>query len=98
ITKLNAIAIVDTIVSNYFGIKNLRSKQATRKIANARQIAMAISLLYDSSVQVGKYYKRDHTTVLHAKKAVHKDDALFKLYTELKEECIKTIGEGVQLQ
>ncbi len=66
---------VHQVVSNHFDVKPdlLISKTRVQPIATARMIAMALSIRLCglSLKQVGEYFgRRDHTTVLHAKKSV----------------------------
>ena len=62
--------IIQEIVASYFKIKitDLRAKKRTRNLAFPRQIAMYLCReLTDTSLpQIGNFFGRDHTTVIHA--------------------------------
>ena len=65
------IDLIQTVVSNHYGIKiaEMKSKKRTKNIAFPRQVAMYLAReLTDSSLpQVGaEFGGRDHTTVIHA--------------------------------
>lgn len=47
-------------------ISPVREARAVR----CRQIAMAVSCRWHTLTEIGRYYRRDHTTVMHARKAV----------------------------
>lgn len=69
VKKVNLDLIHET-VADYFGINeiDMKSKKRTRAIAYPRQIAMYLSreLTEHSLPDIGGFFGRDHTTVLHA--------------------------------
>lgn len=68
------ILAIQKATAKYFGIslENLQSEKRTREFSHPRMIAMylAYSLLGMGSSSIGRQFKRDHTTVLHAIKWV----------------------------
>lgn len=71
---INADNIRD-LVAQYYGIsaKDLMGKKRARNIARPRQMAMALirELTQDSFPEIGQFFGgRDHTTVMHACKAI----------------------------
>lgn len=66
----NALPIIHRMVCDYYGLPTLLNAKRGRAVSYPRQIAMAISATYASTPEVGKYYKRDHSTVLYAMKQV----------------------------
>ena len=81
--RLVTIENIQKVVAEYYRIKvsDLKSKVRTKSIAHPRQLAMALAkeLTKRSLPEIGKNFgDRDHTTVLHACKAVaqrRKDDS-----------------------
>ncbi len=78
-TQVHPISItrVQEVVSEFFNISvdDMLSQRRTRNIARPRQIAMFLSreLTQSSSTEIGTSFSgKDHTTVVHAVKAVHK--------------------------
>jgi chromosomal replication initiation ATPase DnaA len=60
---------VGVSVATGIGLKRIMSRERTKHVARARQLAMR--RLYDagpewSTTRVGRYFGRDHTTVMHA--------------------------------
>ncbi|AKG14660.1 chromosomal replication initiator protein DnaA [Moraxella bovoculi] len=89
---VNADNIRD-LVAQYYGIsaKDLMSKKRARNIARPRQMAMALirELTQDSFPEIGQFFGgRDHTTVMHACKAIEElratDVKVDKAYQALK--------------
>lgn len=75
--RLVTIDNIQKIVAEYYRIKvaDLKSKVRTKQIAHPRQLAMALAkeLTNRSLPEIGKAFgDRDHTTVLHACRAVEK--------------------------
>ncbi|WP_243389201.1 chromosomal replication initiator protein DnaA [Conservatibacter flavescens] len=73
--RLVTIENIQKVVAEYYRIKvsDLKSKVRTKSIAHPRQLAMALAkeLTNRSLPEIGKNFgDRDHTTVLHACKAV----------------------------
>lgn len=70
------IQTIQHVTADYFGIsvEDLRGPKRTREFVRPRQIAMVLSvdILGKSLPLVGRHFNRDHTTVLHAQKAVAK--------------------------
>ncbi len=89
---VNADNIRD-LVAQYYGIsaKDLMGKKRARNIARPRQMAMALirELTQDSFPEIGQFFGgRDHTTVMHACKAIEElratDVKVDKAYQALK--------------
>lgn len=89
---VNADNIRD-LVAQYYGIsaKDLMGKKRARSIARPRQMAMALirELTQDSFPEIGQFFGgRDHTTVMHACKAIEElratDVKVDKAYQALK--------------
>ncbi|TCP96584.1 chromosomal replication initiator protein DnaA [Cricetibacter osteomyelitidis] len=75
--RLVTIDNIQKVVAEYYRIKvsDLKSKVRTKQIAHPRQLAMALAkeLTNRSLPEIGKAFgDRDHTTVLHACRAVDK--------------------------
>lgn len=74
--KLVTVENILKTVAEYFHVKvaDIKSKSRKRTIARPRQIAMALAkeLTNRSLPEIGHEFGRDHTTVLHACKAVVK--------------------------
>ena len=71
------IETVQKTVAEYFNIsvEDMLSPRRTRDIARPRQIAMFLSreMTQSSSTEIGAHFGgKDHTTVVHAVKAIHK--------------------------
>jgi chromosomal replication initiator protein len=64
------------MIAAYYGIpvETMTSRQQYARIARPRQVAMflACELTPHSVAEVGRRFDRDHTTVMHAVKAVNK--------------------------
>lgn len=80
-----SVQIIDikNAVSKYYNLdpRHMESQWRARHIAQPRQVAMYLSrrLTPRSLPQIGRLFgDRDHTTVLHAMKAVTRNDALFQ--------------------
>ncbi len=62
------------IVATYYDLTvlDIRGKKKNQSIAIARQIAMYLSTQYTrlSTTQIGKYFNREHGTVIHAAKKI----------------------------
>ena len=75
--KKFSIAEVQEKVCTHFGIslEEIQSKKRVRHVLKARQIAMFISakLTTCSYIEIGKYFKRTHSTVIHSLKIVEKE-------------------------
>ncbi|NME69224.1 chromosomal replication initiator protein DnaA [Flammeovirga aprica JL-4] len=87
------IDFIQQIVSEYFGIsvEELKSKTRKKDIAQARQIAMYFSKEYTKEPlkTIGNQFGgRDHSTVVHASKAVTKRTASDSLYNRILEELL----------
>ena len=87
------------IVANYYDLTviDIRGKKRTQSIAIARQIAMYLSTQYTrlSTTQIGKYFNKEHATILHAAKTIKKRMDIDK---KLKSEVINIenrIKEGI---
>lgn len=89
---VNADNIRD-LVAQYYGIsaKDLMGKKRARNIARPRQMAMALirEMTQDSFPEIGQFFGgRDHTTVMHACKAIEElratDVKVEKAYQALK--------------
>lgn len=87
------------IVANYYDLTviDIRGKKRTQSIAIARQIAMYLSTQYTrlSTTQIGKYFNKEHATILHAAKTIKKRMDVDK---KLKSEVINIenrIKEGI---
>ncbi|WFF38673.1 chromosomal replication initiator protein DnaA [Moraxella nasibovis] len=89
---VNADNIRD-LVAQYYGVsaKDLMGKKRARNIARPRQMAMALirELTQDSFPEIGQFFGgRDHTTVMHACKAIEElraeDIKVEKAYQALK--------------
>lgn len=89
---INADNIRD-LVAQYYGVsaKDLMGKKRARNIARPRQMAMALirELTQDSFPEIGQFFGgRDHTTVMHACKAIEElrlqDIKVEKAYQALK--------------
>lgn len=105
--NLTAIKVVGSIsidkimeiVANYYDLTviDIRGKKRTQSIAIARQIAMYLSTQYTrlSTTQIGKYFNKEHATILHAAKTIKKRMDVDK---KLKSEVINIenrIKEGI---
>nr|WP_262494302.1 chromosomal replication initiator protein DnaA [Flammeovirga pacifica] len=87
------IEFIQQIVSEYFSISvdELKSKTRKKDIAQARQIAMYFSKEYTKEPlkSIGNQFGgRDHSTVVHASKAVTKRTASDALYNRILEELL----------
>lgn len=64
------------IVALYYDLTvlDIRGKKRTLSIALARQIAMYLSTQYTrySTTQIGKYFNKEHATIIHAAKKIKK--------------------------
>ncbi len=92
------IEYIQEIVGEYFGIsvEELKSKTRKKDIATARQIAMYFSQQYTDLPlkHIGdKFGGRDHSTVVHASKAVNKKSANDLLYGKM----LKDLLEKMQI-
>lgn len=71
---LITIENIQRMVADYYNIKvaDLKSKSRSRSVARPRQMAMALAkeLTSHSLTEIGRAFGRDHTTVLHACKAI----------------------------
>jgi chromosomal replication initiator protein len=66
---------IQKVVADFFRVKDLTSAQRSRNIARPRQIAMSLTreLTSHSLPEIGNAFGgRDHTTVMHAVKAITK--------------------------
>jgi hypothetical protein len=68
------VAIIQELVAAHYGVDvaELRSNHRARRIARPRQVAMVLAdaLTGYSINQIGQCFRRDHTTVLHAKRVI----------------------------
>ena len=87
------------IVANYYDLTvlDIRGNKRPKSIAIARQIAMYLSTQYTrlSTTQIGKYFNKEHATILHAAKTIKKRMDIDK---KLKSEVINIenrIKEGI---
>jgi chromosomal replication initiation ATPase DnaA len=73
----------------------LRGPRRSRCIAWPRQVAMWLGVLDGtrSSVQVGIYFRRDHTTVLHARNCIEGQTKRCKVETRAHANLRRTAGE-----
>ncbi|WP_226552963.1 helix-turn-helix domain-containing protein [Celeribacter naphthalenivorans] len=76
-TAINTASAIATRVAEKYGITlgDLRGPERTRNIAHPRQEAMAAirAARPDMSLpQIGRFFNRDHTTVIHGIRAVEK--------------------------
>ena len=64
------------IVANYYDltVPDIRGIKRTQSIALARQIAMYLSTQYTrfSTTQIGKYFNKEHGSVIHGAKKIKK--------------------------
>lgn len=72
-----SIELIQSVVSNYFSIKEdlIRAKTRKKEIVGARQISMYLSknLTHNSLKTIGLHFGgRDHTTVIHAFQTIEK--------------------------
>lgn len=65
---------IQATVADYFGVTliDLLSERQNRGLAHPRQVAMwlARTLTFSSIKKIGKAFRRDHSTVLHAVKQI----------------------------
>lgn len=76
--SLNGKTIRDLIGCEFkISIDELRSRSRKRAVSYPRQIAMFLTRKYteESLADIGSYYNRDHSTVLHAIKVITRDMA-----------------------
>lgn len=86
--RTNNIAFEDImiLVCGQYGItaRAMRSKNKKREVVDARQVAMVLILKHipkANTKTVGQYFKRDHSTVVYAKRKVQdliETDSLFR--------------------
>jgi chromosomal replication initiator protein len=73
-SRVPALSVIRSTVADYYGIhlKDMMSPRRARAVAYPRQMAMYLSKdLTDKSLPaIGRMFDRDHTTVLHAVRAV----------------------------
>ncbi len=88
--KRFSITEIQSKVASHFGIsfEDLNSKKRVKKVLRARQVAIYISskLTTSSYIEIGKYFKKTHSTVIHSIKAVEKiftEDRKFKEEVEI---------------
>ena len=78
---------IQKIVAEFYDLKisDLSSKNRSKNIATARQIAMFLSkkLTSENLKNIGDKFNKNHATVIHS----------FKLVTELEKKCSKTANE-----
>ena len=76
-TKEITLELIQEIVATHFKIKieDMKSTKRTKAIAYPRQIAMYLCReLTDTSLpQIGDFFQRDHSTVIHACEKISKD-------------------------
>jgi len=90
------IEYIQEIVADYFGIsvEELKSKTRKKDIATARQIAMYFSQRYTDLPlkHIGdKFGGRDHSTVVHASKAVDKKSDKDRLYQQTLSDLLRKL-------
>lgn len=72
-----SITEVQTKVCSFFGItiEDMQSKKRVRSILKARQIAiyLASKLTTCSFIEIGKYFNRTHSTVIHSIKIIERE-------------------------
>ncbi|MCS6833341.1 MAG: DnaA/Hda family protein, partial [Flammeovirgaceae bacterium] len=88
------IEFIQQIVADYFkiSVEELKSKTRKKDIANARQIAMYFSQQYTKLPlkSIGDSFGgRDHSTVVHASKAVEKRSHSDAVYNRILEELLE---------
>jgi chromosomal replication initiator protein len=82
--KKFSITEIQTKVSSHFGIsfEELNSKKRVKSILKARQIGIYIAskLTTASYIEIGKCFKRTHSTVIHSIRAIEKEMLLSKSF------------------
>lgn len=77
---ITSLALIERAVCAYFNISgtDLTGPSRKRPTVQLRQVAMAVAVASGhSTAKVGRWFGgRDHTTVLHAQKAVDRDPDL----------------------
>ncbi len=71
VRPVTMLEIAELVAARHkLSVEELRGPSLRRKIAHARQEAMALTYATGrfSTTQVGRYYSRDHTTVIHARR------------------------------
>jgi hypothetical protein len=104
-TEIDLLQILSDTVEDYFNIPRGQIKVKTRKkeIKEPRQIAMffAMDILYPkngklySETNIGKYFFKDHATVIHAKKTINNLINTDKQLREDVDEIRKKIKENL---
>lgn len=91
------IYVIQKIVSDFFHIQlsDLKSKKRTQHIAFCRQVAMYLcrKMTESSFPTIGEHFGRDHSTVIHAFKLIHRrvsNDSAFRFSIEKIERELKT--------
>ena len=101
-SEMNIQTIIDAVV-DYFGVRlaDLQSKRRPRSIAVPRQVCMHLAREYTrhSLEEIGGYFGgRDHTTVMHALKAVRirrDQDEQFRESLEVLDQRIRVAARGI---
>ena len=69
-SNLKSVQTIASVCASVSGIDERLLQEKTRKsiVVNVRQVCMSLAMKYlnVSSIFVGNYFNRDHTTVLHA--------------------------------
>jgi chromosomal replication initiation ATPase DnaA len=96
----NKYEMIITIVSQELDISRpaMMSKNRQRELVYGRHMAMKLirDHVYGSSLkQVGEYFKRDHTTVIHASRAlqdlIETDSSFSKHYRNIEQRVIESL-------
>lgn len=85
---------IQTAVARHFGIRvdQIMSRRRSRCFSHPRQLAMYLAreLTTFSYPQIGKYFGRDHATVIYACERVRNDPGMF----EHREKLMKQLAAG----
>ncbi len=97
--KKFSVTEIQTKVASHFGIsfEELNSKKRVKSILKARQIGiyLASKLTTSSYIELGKCFKRTHSTVIHSIKAVEKEMLESKKFKEEVEIMRVSIEQGI---
>ena len=72
--KIEEIAMA---VNSHFGVE-VRTKSRKKTVALARHIAIYIACEEFSLPEVGEYFERDHSTIIHSRKKIGDDLARYQ--------------------
>lgn len=83
------VAMFELPTADYYGLcpDSLHSKTRVRRVARPRQVVMYLAHTYGNASlpEIGRHFGKDHTTVLHACRAVAANDALMADVEALRE-------------